>query len=138
MSLDRLLRPKSVAVIGASTTPSFVSQTLANLEQHGFLKLRPVEVLADTRLLLPPVSDAEAVASLRGLRGYPMLAGVRGRPARDVPALVDTMRRFAELCGDIGDLVDEIDLNPILVRAAGRGLSAVDWLIVRRSETRGG
>ncbi len=58
--------------------------------------------------------------------------------ARDVPALVDTLRRFAELCGDVGDLVDEIDLNPILVRSAGQGLCAVDWLIVRRSDTRGG
>jgi acetyltransferase len=97
-----------------------------------------VEVLADTRLLLPPVSAGEAEASLRALRGYRMLAGVRGRPARDVSALVDTMRRFGELCGDVGDLVDEIDLNPILVRAAGRGLCAVDWLIVRRSDPRGG
>ncbi len=97
-----------------------------------------VEVLADTRLLLPPVSAGEAEASLRALRAYPMLAGARGRPARDVRALVDTMRRFAELCGDVGDLVDEIDLNPILVRSAGHGLCAVDWLIVRRSETRGG
>jgi acyl-CoA synthetase (NDP forming) len=89
-----------------------------------------VEVLEDLQLLLPPVSERETRAAIERLRGYPLLAGARGSGPADLAALSDTLRRFAELCLDLGDLVREIDVNPLIVLGAGRGVRAVDCLIV--------
>lgn len=89
-----------------------------------------VETLGDVQLLLPPIAEAEARAALGRLRGAPLLRGARGRAAADVDALVDTLRRFGQLCLDLGDLVREIDVNPLILGAPGQGVCAVDCLIV--------
>ncbi|MCC6179541.1 MAG: acetate--CoA ligase family protein [Chloroflexi bacterium] len=89
-----------------------------------------VEVLQDRQLLLPPVGTAEARAALDGLRGARLLEGVRGAEPCDVAALTDALVRFSELCADLGDLVDEIDVNPLIVLKSGQGVMAVDALVV--------
>jgi acyl-CoA synthetase (NDP forming) len=89
-----------------------------------------VETLKDVHLLVPPLSEAEARAALTRLRGYPILQGTRGSASADVDALVDVLLRFSELCLDLGGLVQEIDVNPLIVAEAGRGACAVDFLIV--------
>jgi acetyltransferase len=43
--------------------------------------------------------------------------------------LIATLSRFA---ADHGDLIEEIDLNPVIVHPEGQGLSVVDALIVKR------
>ena len=45
-------------------------------------------------------------------------------------ALADALVRFSELCLDVGDDVSEIDVNPLLVLPDGRGVLALDALIV--------
>jgi acetyltransferase len=89
-----------------------------------------VETLRDAALLWPPVREGDARAALERLRGYPVLQGVRGAKPADQAALVDVVRRFAELCVDLGPLVEAIDINPLVVFEAGRGVCAVDCLIV--------
>jgi acetate---CoA ligase (ADP-forming) len=89
-----------------------------------------VETLRDTALLLPPVREGDARAALERLRGYPLLQGVRGAKPADQAALLEVVRRFAELCADLGPLVEAIDINPLVVFEAGRGACAVDCLIV--------
>jgi acetyltransferase len=89
-----------------------------------------VETLKDVQLLLPPISDAEARQAIGRLRGYPVLQGTRGAGPADLDALVDVLLRFSELCRDLGDLVQEIDVNPLIVAGAGGGACAVDCLIV--------
>jgi len=89
-----------------------------------------VEVFEDVQFLLPPVSEDEARAALLRLRGYKVLQGARGRPPADIDALVDTIIRFSDLCQDVKDSVDEIDINPLIVLPSG--VRAVDALIVPR------
>jgi len=43
--------------------------------------------------------------------------------------LIAALSRFA---ADHGDLIEEIDLNPVIVHAQGQGLTVVDALIVKR------
>ena len=64
-----------------------------------------------------------------GLRGRPLLAGVRGRPPADIPALVDALVRLAALADAHRARLRALDINPRLVREEGRGAVAVDWLI---------
>jgi acetyltransferase len=89
-----------------------------------------VETLKDVQLLLPPLWEAEIRQALSRLRGYPVLQGVRGAGPADLDALVDVLLRFSELCQDLEDIVQEIDVNPLIVAGAGGGACAVDCLIV--------
>jgi acyl-CoA synthetase (NDP forming) len=62
-----------------------------------------------------------------------LLHGTRGRPAGDIDALVDVILRLQSLAQDLGDSIAELDINPILVRPAGKGVVAVDALVVPTS-----
>jgi acetyl-CoA synthetase (ADP-forming) len=44
----------------------------------------------------------------------------------DVEAAVDALVRLSWLAADLGEGLVEMDLNPILLRAAGEGCIAVD------------
>jgi hypothetical protein len=66
------------------------------------------------------------------LRGAPLFEGVRGRAARDVAALAETLSKVSELAWVLRDRVAELDINPLLVGPVGRGAIAADALIVLR------
>ncbi|WP_165982325.1 acetate--CoA ligase family protein [Dankookia rubra] len=85
-----------------------------------------VEVLRDVQLAPAPLRPADARAMLRRLALWPVLEGVRGRPALDVEAVIDALVRLSWLATDLGERLVEMDLNPILLRAAGEGCIAVD------------
>ena len=53
-----------------------------------------VELLADRVVACPPVSHADALRLLDGLRIRPLLAGWRGAPAVDIDALADVIVRL--------------------------------------------
>jgi len=50
---------------------------------------------------------------LDGIRGTPILAGMRGRAGVDRVALVDVLRRVSQLAVDFPE-IEELDLNPLL------------------------
>ena len=91
-----------------------------------------VEVLKDIAFRLPAIGPADAEAMLRELRLFPLLEGVRGAPASDLPALVDAICRFGWLAADLGDAPFEVEVNPLIVLPTGRGVRVVDALVVRR------
>jgi acyl-CoA synthetase (NDP forming) len=88
-----------------------------------------VDVLQDSVSLLPPFAPEEARRALGRLRGAPLLAECRGRAARDSEALVDLLVRFGEAVADLGDAMEEMELNPVMVRAAGDGVVGLDALV---------
>lgn len=92
-----------------------------------------VEILRDAALRIPPLDEPEARAMVRSLRGLPLLEGARGRPAGDLDAFVDVLLRLSSLALEVGDELDAIDLNPVIVRTAGRGVAAVDALALRHA-----
>lgn len=85
-----------------------------------------VEILGDVQMAVAPVSAAHARTLISRLRIAPMLAGVRGRPAADIAALANTVARLSELAAALGPRLTELDINPLLVRAAGLGAIALD------------
>ena len=84
------------------------------------------EVLADTVTLVLPVNEAQVVDAMHGLRLWPLLDGYRGRPRADMAAVA---RISVALAGRMqaDASLEEIEINPILVRA--QGAVAVDALI---------
>ncbi len=79
------------------------------------------ELWDDQRLLIAPVTRADALHALRSLRIWPLLAGFRGQPAADTEALTDLVAAVGLLAHEVPELV-EMDLNPVLVNPAGCGL----------------
>jgi acyl-CoA synthetase (NDP forming) len=92
-----------------------------------------VELVQDVVLAPVPLSEAEARDLLSRLKGARLLEGYRARPAADIDALVNLMVRLAAFASDQADEIAEIDLNPVLVHARGKGVSVVDALIVKRT-----
>jgi hypothetical protein len=89
-----------------------------------------VELMKDRRLALPPVDEVRARELIDGLAMRPMLDGVRGSPPVDVGSLAATVSRLSVLASDLGDLIGELDVNPVLVSPTG--CVAVDALVVPR------
>jgi len=87
------------------------------------------ELLRDTVTLLPPFTAAGITAALARLKAAPLLAGFRGRPVADVPALVETALRCTRYALENIERLAELDLNPVIVRPRGQGAVAVDALI---------
>jgi succinyl-CoA synthetase beta subunit len=90
-----------------------------------------VETLGDLALRLAPVSAAEVETMLEQLRGAPLLRGARGRPPADRAALLETVVRFSELAVGLPPGVAALEINPLLVRGAGRGLMMLDAKVER-------
>jgi acetate---CoA ligase (ADP-forming) len=87
------------------------------------------ELLRDSVRLLPPFNADSIAAALGRLRVSRLLAGFRGRPAGDVPALVAAILSCTRYAEANLERLSELDLNPVIVRPQGRGVVAVDALI---------
>lgn len=90
-----------------------------------------VEVLRDVSFWVPPFDRAWAEHGGTP-QGAPLLAGTRRRPEADVPALVDLLMKVQQLALEAGNDIAELDINPVMVRPRGHGVTAVDALIVAR------
>jgi acyl-CoA synthetase (NDP forming) len=89
-----------------------------------------VEVLHDRALGLPPLDEAAGLRLVDRLQIRPILDGVRGAAPSDVAALAHAVSRMSVIAEDLGDLVDAIDVNPMIVSPTG--CVAVDALVVSR------
>ncbi len=87
------------------------------------------ELLTDSVSLLPPYTHQTVLKALQRLRVYRLLGGYRGKPAGDVPALLDAILAVARYAQDQLAVLVELDVNPIIVRPVGAGVVAVDALI---------
>jgi acyl-CoA synthetase (NDP forming) len=94
------------------------------------------ELIKDAVRLQGAVGEAEARDMLRSLRTYPLLDGYRGAPPADIAALAELIARLSGFAADHRDEIAELELNPVLVHAAGEGLTIVDALIVAAEEPR--
>ena len=128
IAVERMARPGTTELLlGIKRDPDFGPVVAVGL--GGVF----VEVFEDVAVELPPISDAEARAMLRRLRSWPLLDGARGRAPADVDALVAAIRGLGDLAVRLGDRVEAIDVNPLVVYPAGQGVLAVDALVRLRS-----
>ena len=88
-----------------------------------------VEVLRDVALKLCPFGEEEALAMIRGLRGFPLLDGARGRPKADVRALAAALARLSVFGAEAGPRLQSVDVNPIMVLPEDKGAVALDAVI---------
>jgi len=78
-----------------------------------------IEVFRDVAFARCPVSPAQAEAMIRGLRGFPLLDGARGRPKADMPALAEAVAALSRFGAAAGPRLLSAEINPMLVLPAG-------------------
>jgi len=113
-------------LLGARTDPQYGPFLMVGL--GGIF----VEVLKDVAIRLLPVDEREARAMLQELRGYKVLQGIRGQPPRDIEALVRAMVGLSNIFAAQRNHLSDFEINPIMVRAAGGGVAAVDVRVVKK------
>ncbi len=91
-----------------------------------------VEVLHDASVRVPPFGEDQARAMLAELRGRVLLDGVRGAPPADTDALVEVVLRVQRMALELGGVLSELDINPLMVLPRGQGAVALDALAICR------
>ncbi|OFV96363.1 MAG: hypothetical protein A3H94_00770 [Acidobacteria bacterium RIFCSPLOWO2_02_FULL_60_20] len=89
-----------------------------------------VELIRDFALRVAPFDEDEALAMIQETKAYPLLTGFRGDKKRDVAALAKVILAAGQLAQDFKDDLAELDINPVMVLAEGKGAKAVDALLV--------
>lgn len=89
-----------------------------------------VEVLNDRGLALPPLDAARATRLIDRLKVRPLLGGLRGQPPTDLVALAEAVVGLSWLAHDLGEHIEALDANPVIVGVDG--CVAVDALIIPR------
>jgi acyl-CoA synthetase (NDP forming) len=89
-----------------------------------------VEILRDTAIRVLPVDRDQIRQALRSLRGAQLFDGPRGTEKADLDAVADAIAAAAALAGRLGDRLEALEINPLLVR--GSQVEALDTLITWR------
>ncbi len=122
--LIEAMGPRGVEmIVGGRNDPEWGAVVLA-----GFGGVT-AEILQDVRLITPDMTEAEVIAELGKLKSAALLAGWRGAPALDVPALARLVVIVARLLHSEPRLA-ELDLNPVILYPEGQGVIALDALIL--------
>lgn len=95
-----------------------------------------VEIFQDVQLAPVPLSQAQAEAMVKSLKGYRLLDGYRGGKQYDVKALVDFIVTISQIAAKQKDIIKELDINPLFVTE--KGVEMADALLVIYEEIQGG
>ncbi|MBO0815209.1 MAG: acetate--CoA ligase family protein, partial [Actinobacteria bacterium] len=121
VTVSRSAEPGVELALGIVRDPQFGPLVMAGA--GGVL----VELLADRVFALPPLDAGRAGTMLRNLTAGRLLGGFRTVPACDATAVASAIVRLSALAADVGDLVRELDINPLI--AGPSGCVAVDVLV---------
>lgn len=91
-----------------------------------------VETIKDFAIGVLPLSAGQIERLFRSLKGFPILAGARGRDAVDLDTLVSATLAITRAASALGDDLEALEVNPL--RVDERGVEALDALIITRGE----
>lgn len=93
-----------------------------------------VEILRDVTRRTLPLPRGAAAAMIREMRSFALLDGARGRPKADLQALEDLLERISDFVVRHANQIEEMDLNPVWIGAAGDGVLPLDAVIIERTD----
>lgn len=89
-----------------------------------------VEVFKDVSFRIAPLTKVDAMNMIDQLNGVDLLNGIRNQVAVDKEAIIDTLLKVSQLVVDYKDVIQEIDINPLIVYE--KGIVAADALIITK------
>lgn len=111
-------------IVGVTNDPQFGPMLLVGM--GGIF----VEVFKDVAVSVCPIGKTEALEMIKKLKAYKLLSGYRGSEPGDVEALAELLVKVSDYALEHKDSLAELDLNPVFVYPAGKGVKAVDALVV--------
>jgi succinyl-CoA synthetase beta subunit len=114
--------PGTEMLLGIATDPALGPLVVAGA--GGVL----AELLADRVVALPPAGPGAALAMLRRLRVFALLAGARGAPAADLGSVVAAITGLSAIAAELGGDLAALDINPLVCGPGGA--VAVDALVI--------
>jgi acetate---CoA ligase (ADP-forming) len=78
-----------------------------------------IEIFSERSVVLPPVTRSSARVVIARLRLAAILSGARGQPPADLDAIAGAVTGLSELAADLGDLLDALDINPLICGPSG-------------------
>jgi 3-hydroxypropionyl-CoA synthetase (ADP-forming) len=73
------------------------------------------ELLHDVSFRVLPITPDDARSMIQEIRGHPILEGYRGQPPVSMEMLVDLLMKANRMGLDLGDRLESVDFNPIVV-----------------------
>lgn len=125
--VSRFVGPGVEVVLGVTVDPDFGPMILFGA--GGVL----TELIADVAVAPAPLDATQARSLVSSTKVARLLDGYRGADPADVDALVDLVVRLSNVAADEGRTLAAIDLNPVRVLPAGRGVAILDALVVETS-----
>ena len=82
---------------------------------------RLLEILDRNAMLVPPFDQADALDLIERSGVRPLLDGFRGGPKADFDQLAQMILRVGQLAAAIGNRLEVLELNPVIVNARHPG-----------------
>ena len=92
-----------------------------------------VELFKDVAFRVAPLTRKDALAMIWSTKAGTLLDGYRGSKKADIESVVDTILRISKLAVDF-EVIDEIEINPLLVLPEGQGSMALDSRVILRQQ----
>lgn len=108
-------------IVGATHDPQFGKVLLFGM--GGVF----VEIFRDMKFRLAPITEAEALEMIRGIRSRRLLEGYRGKAGADEDAVARILLAVSKMISENEEIM-ELDLNPVIVH--DRGATAVDARVI--------
>lgn len=89
-----------------------------------------VEVFRDTALRVAPFGIETAHEMIASTQGYQLLKGARGGEEADIDALADAIAKLAAFADANRETIASVEINPLMVLPRGKGVIAVDALVI--------
>jgi len=122
--VQEMIEDAREVIIGISIDPQFGPTIMFGL--GGVF----VEVLKDVSFKVPPLSRPDAEDMIKEVKGHEMLKTFRGKPEADINAIIDVLLKVSKMALDLGDIISEIDINPLMVMNKGKGVKTADALVL--------
>ncbi|MBN1930943.1 MAG: acetate--CoA ligase family protein [Desulfobacterales bacterium] len=91
-----------------------------------------VELIQDVVFRLAPIGRNEARRMIRQIKGYKIFSGFRGRPPVDTRILEKLIVSLSDMVTNHPEIM-ELDINPLLVHAEGKGATVADCRLILKS-----
>jgi acetyltransferase len=95
-----------------------------------------IELIGDAAFAPPPLTEEAALALLQKLKTARILQGYRGHPGHDLGKLARVLMDLGRLAIHLEDVIESIDINPLLSRGAAASPVALDAAVILRPSAR--
>ena len=83
------------------------------------------EIIKDVSFRLAPINKTEALKMIEETKSFEILNGYRKLPRMDINSLADSLAKLSDLIS-VHPEIEELDINPLMVKEKGSGCWAVD------------